>query len=186
MKIIVGLGNPGKKYAGTRHNVGFMVLDELAQTLGAGFVEKKKQQAYLARTEYEGSSLLLVKPTTYMNESGRAVRALMDYYDLSLEDLLVVVDDLHLDLGFLRLRGRGSAGGQNGIKNIILHLSSQDFARLKVGIGSAHASQAIGHVLGRFSKEERKIMDPAIDRAKKACLSYLSRGLAQTMNDYNG
>lgn len=156
MKMIVGLGNIGAEYAHTRHNIGFMTVDALAASQGANFKVVSKQHAMIAEINLAGEKILLVKPTTYMNESGQAVGPLMDYYNLALDDLLVVQDDMDMDLGRLRLRAKGSAGGHNGIKSIINHLGTQSFARLKFGIGHpSHQHQAVvDYVLGKFSKDE--------------------------------
>lgn len=186
MNLIVGLGNPGKKYEDTRHNIGYMVVDALATQLGISFVEKNKQQALVARTDYQGLPLLLVKPTTFMNNSGQAVRALVDYYNIELEDIIVVVDDLNLDPGVIRIRSQGSSGGQNGIQSIIEHLGTQKFKRLKVGIGRPEYGEAIHHVLSRFSQEDLLVIEEAVGKAQEACLVLLSQGLNQAMNEYNG
>lgn len=186
MKLIVGLGNPGTKYEATRHNVGFMVADLLADRLHGRFQDKKRQEAMLARAHWGGKDLFIAKPLTYMNDSGRAVRALLDYYRLTAEDLIVVVDDLTLEPGVLRLRARGSSGGQNGIQSIIDHLGTQSFWRIKVGIGKPAHGQAIRHVLGHFTDEQWDAVKPALTRASDACLALLEEGIERAMNRFNG
>ena len=186
MKLIVGLGNPGKKYEDTRHNIGFMVLDLLAEKLGGSFVEKKKHNAMLSSVQRDGETLLLAKPLTYMNASGDAVGSLLDYYGLGPSDLVVLVDDLTLDPGVLRIRPKGSSGGQNGIASIIKRLGTQDFVRIKLGIGKPAHGDAISHVLGRFLDEEWERVEPAIQRAAQAVLFLLEEGTDKAMNEYNG
>lgn len=186
MKLIVGLGNPGKKYEATRHNMGFMVLDLLAEKLGTSFVEKKKHNAMVASALHDGEKLLLAKPLTFMNASGEAVRSLCDYYDVAVEDLVILVDDLTLDPGVLRIRPKGSSGGQNGIASIIEHLGTKEFARIKMGIGKPNFGDAISHVLGQFSDEEWDAVEPAIYKASEAVLYLLKEGTHKTMNEYNG
>ncbi len=186
MKLIVGLGNPGKKYEATRHNMGFMVLDLLAEKLGTSFVEKKKHNAMVASALYKGEKLLLVKPLTFMNSSGEAVRSLCDYYDVDTSDLVVLVDDLTLEPGVIRIRPKGSSGGQNGIASIIEHLGSKEFARIKMGIGKPQFGDAIAHVLGHFSDEEWSEVEPAIFRAAEAVYCLLVEGTYKAMNEYNG
>lgn len=168
MKMIVGLGNIGQEYDKTRHNIGFMTVDALAEAQGVNFNLDSKHHALVASTMMDGEKVLLVKPTTYMNESGQAVAPLMDYYKLALEDLLVVQDDMDMDLGRLRLRAKGSAGGHNGIKSIINHLGTQNFGRLKFGIGHpSHQHQAvIDYVLGKFGKDEEIDVLRGIDKAQ--------------------
>ncbi|QRN85233.1 aminoacyl-tRNA hydrolase [Clostridia bacterium] len=186
MKLIVGLGNPGKEYESTRHNMGFMALDLLAEKLGASFVEKKKHNAMVASALVDGEKLLLVKPLTFMNASGEAVRSLRDYYDVDVKDLVVLVDDLTLNPGVLRIRGKGSSGGQKGIASVIEHLGTQDFARIKMGIGKPQYGSAIPHVLGHFSDEEWDAAQQAVNRAAEAVLYLLKEGTYKAMNEYNG
>ena len=155
-KLIVGLGNPGSKYHETRHNVGFMVVDQMAKEAGLSFSQDKIFQADIATTFIDGQKVFLVKPTTFMNESGKAVQALLAYYGLSLDDLLVIYDDLDMAVGKIRFRTKGSAGGHNGIKSIIAQTASQDFNRIKIGIGRpAKGMTVIHHVLGHFQEEEK-------------------------------
>lgn len=166
MKLIVGLGNIGREYENTRHNIGFMALDALADRENLTFKMDSAHHAMIADWRYKGEKILLVKPTTYMNESGRAVGPLMKYYNLENEDVLVIHDDMDMDLGRLRLRATGSAGGHNGIKSLIQVLGTKEFTRLKFGISHPkYESQAvIDFVLGKFTKDEMPEVMLGIDR----------------------
>jgi len=186
MKLIVGLGNPGKKYDATRHNVGFMVADRLAEQMGGNFTEKTRHRALVAEGFLAGEKVVLAKPLTFMNASGEAVRSLMDFYRLDPEDLLVLVDDMALAAGRLRIRPGGSAGGQNGMKDIIRHLGTQEFARLRVGIGKPPHEDAIRHVLGGFSNEEWTLVKEAIEKAAEAVPVWIREGTQMAMNRFNG
>ena len=183
MKLIVGLGNPEKKYENTRHNVGFDVLDVLAKKLDTEFRQNTKK-AIVAPAFYEGEKILLAKPQTYMNLSGESVGPLSDYYNIPVEDILIVVDDVNLDLGRLRLRAGGSAGGHNGLKNIILNLATEDFARLRVGVGAPDGN-LIAHVLGKVSKDEKEILKEIEKVAADAALEFCVSGIESAMNKYN-
>ncbi len=185
MKLIVGLGNPEPRYDGTRHNIGFAVLDALAKELGVAFRAGKGEFLY-AKTVYHGVDVLLQKPLTYMNLSGKAVRDLMHFYKISISDVLVVCDDLNLALGTIRLRAKGSDGGQNGLKNIIAELGRSDFARLRFGIGSPpHKGDTANYVLSKFLPAEQPIVDTAIAYSVRACLSFLEHGIELTMTRFN-
>lgn len=185
MKMIVGLGNPGRKYEHTKHNVGFMVLDQLAQENSASF-KKNTFEAEVADYFVNGEKILLVKPQTFMNESGRAVGPLMTYYGIYLEELVVVSDDLDLALGKIRLRQKGSAGGHNGLKSIISHLGTQEFNRIKIGIGRPQGKTVVNHVLSDFNKEETEIVQAAVGRAKDAVEDFLENNdFIKTMNRFN-
>lgn len=186
MKLVVGLGNPGKKYEATRHNAGFMAVDALAEHMGITFTTKSKHKALVAQGFLDGEKVLLVKPQTFMNLSGDAVISLMDYYNIPLEDLVVLVDDITLSPGTIRIRGKGSSGGQNGIKHIIHQLGSQEFKRIKIGTGRNDGRDTISHVLGGFSDEEWKEVAPAIERAAQAVSAIFREGLDMAMNRYNG
>ena len=154
-KLIVGLGNPGDKYFETKHNVGFMLVDQMAKSLNLTFSHDKIFQADIASTFLNGEKVYFVKPTTFMNESGKAVHALLTYYGLDIEDLLVIYDDLDMEVGKIRLRAKGSAGGHNGIKSIINHIGTQTFYRIKIGIGRPKQGMSVvHHVLGKFDIEE--------------------------------
>lgn len=182
MKVIVGLGNPGRAYSGTRHNVGFDVIDALASGPGvAGF--KNRFQAQVAEATNDG--LLLVKPETFMNLSGQAVRQLVDFYKLPASDLLVVCDDMALPPGKLRIRARGSHGGHNGLRNIQEHLGTSEYARLRIGVGGPD-DEAIEHVLGRFRPGEKPVIADAIILACQAVLVWARDGVAACMNRFNG
>ena len=182
--LIVGLGNPGDEYRETRHNIGYMVLDALAGASNAVFEDKR--YGYVANTSVKNCQLVLLKPTTYMNLSGNAVRYWMNKENIPLENLLVVSDDLALPLGKLRLRGQGSGGSHNGVNNIIQTISSQNFARLRVGIGNDFPMGAqIKFVLDKFPPEERAILDQAIPTAVECIRSFCLAGLAITMNQFN-
>lgn len=182
-RLIVGLGNPGREYAETRHNVGFMVLDRLAAAAGAIFRTERKWQAEFATVRVGGSDVWLCKPQTYMNLSGESVSAITGFYKVEPSDVLVVLDDLALPLGRLRLRESGSSGGQNGLKNILLHLGTQEVPRIRIGIGSG--GEASGHVLGKFSPAERPAADEAIAAAVEAVEFVQRQGFAAAMNRYN-
>lgn len=186
MKMIVGLGNPGKKYSATKHNVGFMAVDLLAEKNQTSF-KKNPFEAEVAEFFLGGEKVLLVKPQTFMNESGRAVGPLMTYYGLTLEDVLVIYDDLDLALGKIRLRQKGSAGGHNGMKSLISHLGSNVFARIKIGIDRPLVNQSVvSHVLSPFAKENQVIIATSVADACAACEDYLAnQDFVQTMNKFN-
>lgn len=185
MKIVVGLGNPGAKYRGTRHNVGFEVVADLARRHGGGN-PTLKHEAELVEIFVGGEKILLVAPQTYMNLSGKSVWPLVDFYKLPLDDLLVVCDDLNLDPGRLRLRASGSAGGQKGLKDIINRLGSQDFARLRIGIGRPPGrAKAEDYVLGKFFPEERELMEGTILAAADGVETWVREGCESAMNQIN-
>ena len=188
MKMIVGLGNIGKEYDQTRHNVGFMTVDALADKYQATFKQDGAHHAFVADVRINNEKVLLVKPTTYMNDSGQAVRPLVDYYKLDLADLLVVQDDMDMDLGRLRLRQKGSAGGHNGIKSIANQLVTQKFNRLKFGIGHpAHVHQAVvDYVLGRFGKDEQPDLLAGLDKAVEIFEDFAAgKDMPMLMNQFN-
>ncbi|RJX24747.1 MAG: aminoacyl-tRNA hydrolase [Dethiobacter sp.] len=185
MFLLVGLGNPGIKYALTRHNVGFWVIDELASRSKARLREASCQ-SYLARSFLAGEEVLLAKPLTFMNRSGLAVAALLKYFSLGRENLLVVYDDLDLPLGKIRLRPRGGSGGHKGMASIITLLQSEDFARLRLGIGRpADLSDEADYVLSSFSPAEERVMLEMVLTAADAVEVFLTQGLAEAMNRYN-
>ena len=183
MKVIVGLGNPGKKYQLTRHNIGFMVLDYLSAKQNLVF-RAGKGNYYFVKHYFSAEDVFLIKPTTYMNRSGLAVRQVLDYFKIDSADLLVVHDDFHLTLGELRFRARGSSGGHNGIQSIIDHLQTQEFQRLKIGIGNDF-KDAVNFVLTPFHKQEQELLEIIIPIATEAIYSWLEDGLEKAMNLYN-
>ena len=186
MFIIAGLGNPTKEYEGTRHNVGFDVIDRLADRYNID-VDTKKHLALIGKGMIAGQKVILAKPQTYMNLSGESIRSIVDYYKVDPEtELLVIYDDISLDVGKLRIRAKGSAGGHNGIKNIIAHLGSQVFPRIKVGVGEKPPKYDLAdYVLGHFSKEEQVLMDEGYDHAVNAVEMILSGDINGAMNEYN-
>ncbi|KAB2953035.1 aminoacyl-tRNA hydrolase [Heliorestis acidaminivorans] len=186
MKAIIGLGNPGREYEKTRHNIGFMVLDEIVSQWGDGKYTSKFQGAF-AEARLGSDKVLLLKPQTYMNLSGQAVGALVNFYKIDLQDLLVIYDDLDLDLGRLRLRSRGSSGGHNGIKSIISQLGSDSFPRLKMGIGRPPAGRsAASYVLESFATADADSLEKMIDEACKATALWVAEGTTAAMNQFNG
>jgi peptidyl-tRNA hydrolase, PTH1 family len=184
MKVIVGLGNPGPKYAGTRHNVGFEVVDYLAAGPGCSPF-REKFEAFVAELKEGDETVLLVKPLTFMNLSGRAVRAVLDFYKLPVEQLLVVCDDFNLPLGKLRIRTKGSHGGQNGLRSIQEQLGTDVYARLRIGVGEP-GHDAVDHVLSKFKPGERKAVEEAVATAAQAALVWLRQGAETAMNRFNG
>lgn len=187
MYIIAGLGNPGGKYEKSRHNVGFQVIDRIAAKYHID-MNMKKHKAICGTGVVEGIKVMLVKPQTYMNLSGESIREAVDFYKIDPEEeLLVIYDDVSLHPGQLRIRKKGSAGGHNGVKNIIQHLGTQVFPRIKVGVGEKPEGYDLAdYVLGHFSKEDEKLMLEAYDRAVLAAAEILIDGPDKAMNDYNG
>lgn len=184
MKAVVGLGNPGSRYHGTRHNVGYAVVDALALGPGAGRFQGRFQ-AQIAEMLDGARKVLLVKPETFMNLSGQSVRQLVDFYQLPLDDLLVVCDDFNLPLGRLRARARGTHGGHNGLRDIQNHLGTTEYARIRIGVG-APREQAIDHVLGRFAASERPLIEESVATAAQAVLVWVEQGIEACMNRFNG
>ena len=183
MKIIAGLGNPGLEYAVSRHNCGFLTIDKIAYDLGADR-EKKEHNSLTRVARMGGSKLLLAKPQTYMNNSGFAVCALLNYYKLKLTDLLIIFDDMDLEPATVRLRRGGSSGGHNGMQSIIEQCGSTDIARIKIGIGHGWGSGA-SHVLGRFAEEAMPMYAAAFTHAAQAALCWAEHGISEAMNKYN-
>lgn len=180
IRLIVGLGNPGAEYATTRHNVGFMVVDRIA--LGRSEWRREKAwNASLAKVD----GVILCKPETFMNLSGRAVAAISKFYQIPPEAVLVVLDEMSLPLGRLRLRPGGSAGGHNGLKSIQEHLGTQNVPRLRLGIGGAHPGEAVGHVLGCFRKDEKPALEEMLERSEQAVFVLQRVGIAAAMNAFN-
>lgn len=185
MYIIAGLGNPTKEYDKTRHNVGFSVIDVLADRYRID-VSERKHKALCGRGAIEGQKVVLMKPQTFMNLSGESIRAAVDFYKADPEEVIIIYDDISLEPGQLRIRLKGSAGGHNGIKNIIAHLGTQEFSRIKVGVGAKPPRMDLAaYVLSRFSQEEQKLMDDAFLAAADAAVMMMTDGADRAMNHYN-
>ncbi len=186
MILIAGLGNPGKKYEGTRHNSGYGALDVIAKRNHIVFSEEKHKGLY-GKGMIGSEKVVLVKPLTFMNLSGECIRELCDYYKIDTgRDFIVLYDDISLPPGMLRVRSKGSAGGHNGIKNIILHLGHEEFSRVRIGIGEKPAGYDLAdYVLGHFDKEDRALMDEAFERAADAVECILENGVETAMNRFN-
>ena len=184
MKIVVGLGNPGDEYINTRHNMGFKVIDSLAKTLETD-VKKRKFGARFGSGEFADKKLILLKPWQYMNRSGQAVATAVGFYKLSAVDLLVITDDMDLEPGRIRIRAKGSAGGHNGLADIIEKLGTNEFSRCRIGIGRSREEDAVDHVLDKPAKEEEPLLADAIERARKAVLCWIEYGTEKTMNEFN-
>lgn len=184
MKIIVGLGNPGEKYVKTRHNVGFMVIDRLSHQLEMGLAQKKFQSLFYKKSVAR-EELVLLKPQTFMNLSGSAVKEAVDMYKVPQQDIMVVCDDLDLPLGKLRVRRNGGSGGHRGIESLIACLGSRDFFRLRVGIGRPAVGDAADYVLSRFSEEEYPLIKETIDQACLALKTWIFDGVEACMNTFN-
>ena len=185
MKLVVGLGNPGRKYEDTRHNVGFLVARKLAALISAS-PSRDRFEGEFAEGNCDGEKLLVLCPQTYMNASGQSVRKAFDFYKLEIDEVLVVCDDLNLDCGRLRLRPKGSAGGQNGLKDIIRHLDSEHFPRLRVGIGRPPEGWTVtDYVLGKFASSEHDLVEAATTRAAYAAIEWIKSGIGPAMNQYN-
>ncbi len=186
MWLIAGLGNPGRRYKGTRHNIGFDVADELANAAGVSFRRSWRFPAEWAEAEEEGNRLLIVKPRTYMNRSGQAIGPILRRKGLALSKLIVIVDDTDLECGRLRIRRRGSAGGHNGLKSIIAATGSDDFIRVRIGVGGRTGSRGqVEHVLSGFAAEEREQIEDSVKIASEAVWCIASSGVDYAMNRYN-
>ena len=185
MKIIAGLGNPGAQYENTPHSVGFEAVDRIAASAGVAWEEKRQFKCLMARVFVGGVPVLLVKPQTFMNLSGESVAPVVKYHNCTAADLIVVQDDIDLAAGRLRIRKSGSCGGHNGVRNIIERIGTQDFARVKIGVGKDRAN-VIGHVLGKFSPAMRRMMDETVAAAAAAALKTVSEGVDRAMNEFNG
>ncbi|MBO8157668.1 MAG: aminoacyl-tRNA hydrolase [Bacillaceae bacterium] len=185
MKCIVGLGNPGLKYEKTRHNIGFMVIDELLKR-HQWKLDKDKFRALYTIETYNGEKMMLVKPQTYMNLSGEAVRPLLEYYDADIDDLLVIYDDLDLPPGKIRLRQKGGHGGHNGIRNIIDQLDTKSFKRIRIGVGKPEQPlSVVDYVLGEFSAKEQPLIEESIVKAADACEEWTTKSFPEVMNIFN-
>ena len=185
MYIFVGLGNPGQKYANTRHNLGFITIDQLAEKWNIP-VNRSRFQALVGEGFYDGEKVVLVKPQTYMNLSGRSVRQVLDWYKPDLDHLVVIYDDLDLELGTLRIRPKGSPGSHNGMKSVTAAVGQQDFPRIRIGIGSNGERDIIHYVTGGFTKEEVGPLEEAVTRAVSACACIVSESIELAMTRYNG
>ena len=192
LRLVVGLGNPGQKYAGTRHNVGFMALEAYAAAEHSRFRSMAKLQGEVAEVGFGSGRIRLLMPQTFMNESGRSIRAALDWFDLSTDQVLVLVDDMDLPLGRLRLRAKGSAGGHNGLRSTIQHLGTQEFARLRIGIGAPGRTAAerrertVSHVLGSFHKNEQPMLDAVLEEVIRGLDLIQRQGLERAGNRLNG
>ncbi len=184
MKLVVGLGNPGKKYAGTRHNVGFAVVDLLAKSPSVGSFHERFD-ADIAEWREDADKILLMKPLTFMNLSGRAVRETLDFYQIEHQDLLVICDDMALPLGKLRFRARGTHGGHNGLRDIQQHLGTTDYARLRIGVDVPDQKDAVDHVLGKFKPSEKPVIEDALQLAVQGVAMWIKDGIQKCMNQYN-
>ena len=188
-QLIVGLGNPGSNYEKTRHNVGFMAIEALSRAWQIPLSENRKFQGIVGEGTYSGNKIRLLKPLTFMNNSGQSIRAVLNWYKLAPESVLVIYDDMDLPLGRIRLRLSGSAGGQNGMKSAIVHLGTQTFPRLRIGIGSPKAApgdkDAVSHVLGSFSGAEAKLIPEVLDLTVGAIELSLKQGVEKAMSLYN-
>lgn len=188
VKMIVGLGNPGSKYNDTKHNIGFMAVDRIVKDLDVNFTEDKNFKAEIGSDFINGEKIYFIKPTTFMNNSGIAVKALLTYYNISIKDMIIIYDDLDMEVGKIRFRQKGSAGGHNGIKSIIAHLGTQEFDRIKVGIGRPNGRMTvINHVLGKFDKNDEIMILNILDKVDNAVNYYLqTNDFQKTMQKYNG
>lgn len=187
MYLIAGLGNPGNQYEMTRHNIGFHTIDYIADKAGVK-IKKLKYKALYGETEINGEKAFLLKPQTFMNNSGESIAEFVSFFKIPVENVIIISDDISLDTGRIRVRGKGSAGGHNGLKSIIYHLNSDQFPRIRIGIGSPqHKDYDLAdYVLGRFAKEEIPVLEDAIIRADKAVGEIIARGFQSAMNKFNG
>jgi PTH1 family peptidyl-tRNA hydrolase len=184
MKIVVGLGNPGDEYINTRHNMGFKVIDSVSKSLDIE-VKQRKFGGRFGSGEFSGNKLILLKPWQFMNRSGQVVATATGFYKLSVGDLLVITDDMDLEPGRIRIRAKGSAGGHNGLADIIEKLGTNAFARCRIGIGRNREDDAVDHVLDKPAKEEEPLLAEAIERARKAVFCWIEYGTEKTMNEFN-
>lgn len=184
MKLIVGLGNYGKEYQNTRHNIGFMALDHYAQKNNLN-IDKKKFKGLYTEISIDGEKVLLVKPQTYMNLSGECMRDFILYFHIDIKDVLVIYDDMDLDVGVLRLREKGSAGGHNGMKNIIQHIKTSDFKRVRVGISKDINRNTIDYVLGKFNEEDKRIIDEKMEIISCIIEDFVKYDFNKVMSKYN-
>ena len=179
MKLIIGLGNPGREYATTRHNIGFMAIDKLCSSF------KNKFNGLYGEVIINGEKIILLKPLSYMNLSGEVIRKYVDYYNIDIDNILVICDDLDMDVGKIRLRSKGSSGGHNGLKNIILHLGTDNFKRLKIGISNKKDIDTKDYVLGKFNRDDKKIIDKSLDKINDIINDFITLSFEQLMSKYN-
>lgn len=184
MLLIVGLGNPGVQYENTRHNIGFKVIDNIAKEYNIE-INRQKFKGVYGEGFINGEKVILLKPSTYMNLSGESIREVVDFYKLTNEDVIVIYDDISLDVGRLRIREKGSAGGHNGIKSIIAHLGTDIFPRIKVGVGQPNVD-LVNYVLGKFSDKEMEVLSESIDASTKAVSEMIKDDVKTAMNKFNG
>ena len=184
MKVVIGLGNPGKKYLKTRHNVGFMVVDRLLKEHHVKYA-KKCYDSIISECFIEGESVIFVKPQTYMNASGISTKKVMEKYNCGLEDIFVILDDINLPLGKIRIRQNGSSGGHKGLKSISDHLRTTDFSRLRIGVGNCFSENKKEFVLSCFTKEENNTIESALEDASKAVNVWIKTGISNSMNMFN-
>ena len=184
MYVIAGLGNPGKEYEKTRHNMGFLVLDRIAEESGIP-ISRTKHNAMIGKGTIGGEQVMLVKPMTYMNDSGRSLGEIFRYYDVEPEKMIVIYDDMDLEPGAIRIRKKGSAGSHNGMKSVVSHLGVEDFPRIRVGIGGTRRGGWIDHVLEKVSKEEQELLKEGVEKATKAAIAIVEMGIDRAMNRYN-
>ena len=184
--LIIGLGNPGKEYEKTRHNVGFMFVEFLADTYKTTFKLEKRHQAMVAEFKINNQKCYLLKPMTYMNLSGIALRSFCDYYKIPANEILIVVDDLALDTGMIRIRKNGSSGGHNGLKSIFSQMGTENISRLRIGINSSKLIDTKDYVLGRFSKSDEEQINKTVSLAPNITTDFCEKGIDYIMNKYNG
>jgi PTH1 family peptidyl-tRNA hydrolase len=185
MKLIIGLGNPGYKYSKTRHNIGFRIIDEIANQRKFR-VKKQEKEALTGSFHLQGDKVILAKPQTYMNNSGLPVRKLIDWYNIDVQDILIIYDDLDLKVGQMRIKRVGGHGGHNGMKSIFKHMNTNQIPRIRIGIGRPPEYMTVSdYVLGKFTKTEKKEIKKVVTKASKAVETILSQGLEKAMNDYN-
>ena len=185
MKLIIGLGNPGKEYENTRHNTGFMVLDRLSEKLNIEMTQNKFKGLY-GKSKYKGEDVILLKPQTFMNLSGECVIEAMNFYKISEDELIIIYDDIDIEPGNIRIRKSGSAGTHNGMKSVIEHIKTEKFCRVRVGIGKPKENiDMISHVIGYVSEEEMKILDKGIELAKEAVIEIIKNNVDSAMNKFN-
>ena len=184
MFVIVGLGNPGKKYEGTRHNMGFLTIDRIADAHQIK-VDKIKHKALVGDGIISGQKVMLVKPQTFMNSSGESVREVVDYYKVPMENLILIYDDIDLPTGALRIRMKGSSGTHNGMKSVIYQIQDDNFPRIRIGIGKSDTIDLINYVTGRVTNEEAKILTETLDKAAEAAICIVTDGVEKAMSKYN-